>query len=197
MKNPFQLFTTLITFATLAGCAGNAELVKKMSVSTNMNIFQEIDEHSQPVPGYVDLRVHSSLKTHKPGIYSNKDIHGTQEYILLVNIDGQATALTGCMNEERSETRSIRDPEEGEGIRYQFTKKLRVKTGAHRVVVALPADNLVAESEVILSEGQSNSLTIEPAYGSIPGKQRPGAYTFTRFKEGIRSIRLLLNGETI
>jgi len=197
MKKTIQLFATAMILAILAGCAGNKELVKAAGISTRENVFQEVDANLPPVAGYVDLRIYSALKTHKPGIHSSTDVHGTQDYMLLVNIDGQATTLKGRMTEERNAARSMRDPEEGEGIMYQFTKILRAKAGAHRVVVALPTDDLVAERDMILSDGENYSLTVEPIYYSFTGKQRPGKYGSTSFKEGIKSFRLQLNGKTL
>lgn len=197
MNKVISGFTIAATLAILAGCAGNKELAKASGVSTRQNVFQEIAENAPAAPGYVDLRVYSSLKTHKPGIYSNKDIHGTQDYMLTVNIDGQAVKLKGRLTEERSEARSLLDHEAGEGIRYQFTIKLRLKAGPHRVVVALPADDLVTEKELILPGGENILLVVEPVYGAVPGMQKPGTYGLTGFKEGIKSIRLLLNGKTI
>ena len=197
MKKTMQVFATAMTLAILAGCAGNKELVKAMGTSTSQNVFQGIDVHLPPVPGYVDLSIYSTLKTHKPGIHSSSDVHGTQEYMLLVNIDGQATTLKGRLIGERSEARSMRDPEEGEGIIYQFAKIVRAKAGVHRVAIALPADDRVAERDVVFSEGENYSLTVEPVYYSVPGMQRPGTNGLTSFKEGIRSFRLLLNGKAI
>lgn len=197
MKSTILAFTTITAFVILPGCADNKALVKAMGTGTSQGVFQEIGENAPQVPGYADLHIYSSLKTHKPGIYSGKDIHGTQDYMLLVNIDGQATTLKGRLSMERNESRSVRDPEEGEGIRYLFTKILRVKTGTHRVFVALPTDDIVAGRDVIISEGENSSLTMEPIYGSVPGKHGPGTYGLTSFKEGIKSIRLLLNEKTI
>lgn len=91
----------------------------------------------------------------------------------------------------------MRDPEEGEGIRYQFKKKLRIKAGNHTVVVAIPADDLAISKEVVFTEVGINSLTVEPIYGVIPGKQRLGLYGMASFKQGVRSIRLLLNGKAL
>lgn len=91
----------------------------------------------------------------------------------------------------------MRDPEEGEGIRYQFEKKLRIRAGTHKVFVAIPADDLATTKEVIFTEGEINSLTVEPIYGLIPGKQRLGLYGMTSFKQGVRSVILLLNGKAI
>ena len=91
----------------------------------------------------------------------------------------------------------MRDPEEGVGIRYQFEKKLRIKAGTHMVRAAIPADDIATAKEVVFTEGEINSLTVEPRYGAIPGKQRLGLYGMTSFKQGVRSIRLLLNGKAI
>jgi hypothetical protein len=197
MKKLILGFTVSTTLAILAGCAGNRELITAMGTSTSQGVFREIEENAPPAPGYVHLRIYSTVKTHRPGIYARKDLHGTEGYTLLVNIDGQAVAVTGRLREERGEARSMRDPEEGEGIRYLFTITVRVTAGAHRVGVAFPADGLVAEREISLSADETYALTVEPVYGSVPGKQRPGTYGLRSFKEGIKSIRLLLNGKNI
>jgi hypothetical protein len=197
MKKTILVITVASILGILGGCAGNAALIKTMSTSTSQKVFQKIEANQPPVPGLVDLSIYSTLKTHKPGIYSSTDVHGTGEHLMLVNIDGQATTLKGRMSEERSEARSMRDPEEGDGVKYQFTGKLRVKAGVHRVVVAFPEDDLIAEREVNLSEGEDNTLIVEPIYGSNPGMQRPGSYSATSFMQGIKSLRLLFSGKTL
>ena len=188
--------TIVVTLGIMAGCAGNRDLIKRMSTSTRQDMFQEVIEAGAPAPGYADLRIYSSLKTHKPGFYSEKDIHGKPDYKLLLNIDGQAVELLGATRTENSEARSLRDPEAGEGIRYQFTKKLRLKAGTHKVVIAIPADDLAVGREITLTEG-SNNLTLEPIYGGTSGKQCPGFYGISSFKEGIKWFRLVLNGKTL
>ena len=187
------LFTMLIVLGLLAGCAGNKELIKAMSVSSNQRVFEVVEENASPIPGYADLYIHSYLKTHKPGIHAERDAHGTQDYMLLVNIDGQSVKIPGCLNAVRT---AMCDSEQGEGISYQFKTILRLKAGLHKVVVALPADDLVAEREVIIVDGENCTLSVEPVYGSIPGKKRAGATgNLTSFKQGIKSIRILLNGK--
>jgi len=133
MKTIMILMTTGIFLAALSGCSGNRELIKTMSNSTSQDIFQEVSDSSLPSPGYADLRIYSSLKTHKPGIYSESDPHGTPSYSMLVNIDGQAVNLEGRLREEKSDAFSMRDPNEGIGIRYKFEKKLRIKAGTHNL----------------------------------------------------------------
>lgn len=197
MKKTFNIFTAIVCLLVMSGCAGNRELINSMRASTNQGVFKVVAENSPPEPGYVDLRIYSSLKTHLPGIYSERDVHGTPNYSMLVNIDGQAIHLQGQLREEKSGAISMRDPNEGIGIRYQFETKLRIKAGTHKVVVAIPADDLATAKEVVFTEGEINSLTIEPRYGTIPGKQRLGLYGMTSFKQGVRSVRLLLNGKAI
>lgn len=186
-----------MSLGIMAGCAGNDRLVKDMSLSTIQNIFQEIEENVSPVPGYADLRIFSSLKTHKPGVYSRKDIHGTPEFKLLLNIDGQAVLLRGSLQKEISEPRKLADPEAGDGIRYRFSKSLRLKPGIHRIVVAIPDDGIVVEKNITLSEGSSNNLVLEPIYKTTPVMRRPRVGSTTSFMGGIRDIRLIFNGQRI
>lgn len=181
----------------MAGCAGSGELIRTASIGTRNDVFQELTDGGTVPQGYADLRIVSSLKTHRPGIYSIKDIHGTPEYRLLLNIDGQVTQIRGDLREENTEARGIRDPEAGEGIRYRFNKNLRLKAGTHKIVIAIIEDEFAVEREITLAEGGNNTLALEPAYRAAPGKRRPGLYGVTSFKEGIRGVSLILNGKPI
>lgn len=192
------LWALLIALFVISGCANSSALIKASSTSIRSDVFQELDNASPPVPqGYADLRITSSLKTHKPGAYSKEDIHGTPAYRLLMNIDGQAVLLQGNLQSENSEPMKLVDPEAGDGIRYRFTKIMRLKAGTYRFVVALPDDGIAVERELTLKEGDVNNLVLEPIYATTPGKRRPGTYSSTGFMEGIRSIRLSLNGRGI
>lgn len=189
------VFTMLTVLGLLEGCAGNKELIKAMSASSNQHVFEVVEENASPIPGYADLHIHSSLKTHKPGIHAERDAHGTEDYVLLVNIDGQSLKIPGRLD---AVTSPMCDSEQGEGISYRFKTKLRLKPGIYKVVVALPADDLVAEREVIVADGKNSALTVEPIYGSIPGKKRAGTSgSLMSFKQGIKSIHILLNGKDI
>ena len=193
-----KLFTLVIALIVINGCAKSPAFIKASSTSVRDDVFQELEKSSHPIPkGYADLRITSTLKTHKPGIYpyDNNKAHGTTDFMLLLNIDGQAVRIKGIASEEDIEPRSLRDPEAGEGIRYRFQKNLRLKSGAHRVVVAIPEEEIADEREINLVEGSINSLVLEPLYGSAIGKQRPGFYGVTSFYQGIKGFRVLLNGK--
>lgn len=187
----------MLSLMVLSGCAESSALIKASSTSLRTDVFDELTNGATAPQGYVDLRVTATLKTHKPGIYSAKDIHGTPDYKLLLNIDGQAVTLQGNLQKENSEPMKLVDPEAGDGIRYRFSRNLRLKAGPHRVVVALPDDEIAVAREITLNEGDRNSLMVEPIYSTKPGKRRPGMYSTTSFTEGIRSLRLMLNDKEI
>lgn len=187
----------MLSLMVLSGCAESSALIKANSTSLRTDVFEELTNGATAPQGFVDLRVTATLKTHKPGIYSAKDIHGTPNYKMLLNIDGQAVLLQGTLQQENSEPMKLVDPEAGNGIRYRFSRNIRLKAGTHRVVVALPDDEIAVAREITLSEGDRNSLVVEPIYSTKPGKRRTGMYSTTSFTEGIRSLRLMLNGKEI
>lgn len=187
----------MLSLMVLSGCAESSALIKANSTSLRTDVYEELTNGATAPQGYVDLRITATLKTHKPGIYSASDIHGTPDYKLLLNIDGQAVLLRGNLQSENSESRGVVDPEAGDGIRYQFSKNLRLKSGTHKIVVALPDDEIAVAREITLVEGNMNNLVLEPIYSTKPGKRRLGTYSTTSFREGIRTLRLMLNGREI
>jgi hypothetical protein len=191
-----KMFLLALGLTVMGGCAESSALIKANSNSLRTDVFEELTNGATAPQGYVDLRVTATLKTHKPGIFSAKDIHGTPDYKLLLNIDGQAVQLQGTLRSENSEPMKLVDPEAGDGVRYRFSKNLRLKIGTHKVVVALPDDEIVVAREIVLIDGKVNHLVVEPVYSSAPGQRRPGVST-TSFKQGIRTIRLTLNGQDI
>src|SRR3990170_460088 len=132
MKKKDLLFLAMAV-TIISSCADNSALIRANSTSMRSDVFEELPDGGPVPPGYVALRIVSSLKTHEPDIYSVTDIHGTFAYQLLLNIDGQAVQLQGNLREERIEPHGIGDAEAGEGIRYRFSKKLRLRAGTHKV----------------------------------------------------------------
>ena len=169
----------LMTILTvLSGCAESSALIRANSTSLRTDVFEELSKGSPIPPGFTKMRFTAALKTHKPGIYTAKDIHGTRDYKLLLNVDGQVVLLQATLHEE------------SDGIRYMFSKDLLLRAGSHTVVVALPEDEVAVKRKITLVEGEVSSLVAEPVYGKVPGKRRPSAYSGTSFEEGIKGIRL-------
>lgn len=180
-----KLLLLVMMLTVLNGCAQSSALIKAGSTSVRSDVFRELTDGGRIPAGMADLHVTATLKTHKPGVYSAKDVHGTPDYTLLLNIDGQAVVLRGSIREET------------DGVTYSFSKHLRLKAGSHAIVVALPADVIAVEKAITLVEGYANSLVMEPIYGAVTEKKRPSSYRDTSFEEGIKGIGLTLNGRNI
>ncbi len=196
MKSIF-LMSIMLSLTILSGCANSSELVKECGKSLRGDVFCEVSDQS-PVPnGYADLLVVSSLKTHRPGYHHSDDAHGTSGYRLLINIDGQAAVIPGKLVEESIEPRKLGDPEAGEGIRYGFGKYLRLKAGTHKLIIALPDDNVAVAREITLAGESANRLAVEPVYGTKRSGGRMTMGVDKDYKEGIKGLQLLLNGKAL
>lgn len=187
----------ILSFMALGGCVQTSTLVKAKSNSLRTDIFEEVATGGVAQQGYTVLHFTAILKTHLAGSYSPADVHGTPDYKLLVNIDGQADFLRAVLQKEHAASLNLIDPEAGGGVRYRFIKDLRLKPGVHRIAVALPDEGIVVEREINLSEGKVNNLVVEPVYSAKSEKRRPGIYSTETFSEGIRTLRLMLNGREL
>jgi len=187
----------LLVVGVVAGCAGRQAPVELLSASSNQNVFQEVDTSEPPSQGYLDVYLSFSVKTHKRGAFAKTDTHGTADYSLVVTIDGQKLVLHGLVQQENSEPQGLVDPEAGDGVRYRFSTKLRLKAGSHKIVIALPADGIAVTRGITLAEGRLNTVLLEPIYGSVPGMRSPRDFNACSFRQGVRGLRLTLNGREI
>ena len=196
MEKIKNLLLLLVSFTLLGGCASSGQqLIKSATSVQRTDVFQEITTPGTTPAGYADLTITSSLKTPKAGFHLIQTTRqGTGEYQLLVNVDGQPINIKGSLSKENTEVK-YGDPESGEGTRYRFSKILRLKSGAHHVVVALPDDSVVKERNITLTEGV-NSMVLEPVYKS-GGSGLGQSYRRERFYEGVKELRVLLNGSVI
>lgn len=179
----------------IAGCAGSAGQVAKLSHNSRDDVFVVAAPGTQAPRGYARLAVSATLKTHSPGAHAVTDVHGTAEHVLLLNIDGQVIELAGSPRKEAREALPVRNPEEGEGMRYRFETTLDVKEGSRRITAVVPADEVVAGREVRLVAGTSGKLVLEPVYGAASGGFKPGAQPATSYRQGLATLRFCLDGE--
>lgn len=184
----------IASIALFAGCSGAGELIKQRSVSSRPDVYREVQDKT-PIPsGYADLRVSFSVKTHMSSFHIlESGIHGTPDYVLVLNIDGQAERLKGAMTEENTLDERPRTPETGNGIRYRFRKDLRLMAGSHKVFIAVPEDEVAVEVEIRLEDGTRNELVLEPVYatGKRFGKRSPNFYSH------LSRVRMLMNGKPL
>jgi len=188
------MFGIIMAGVVTSGCAAKQEVIK----DSNVAVSRAVNTGAVP-QGDADLRISSSLKTHHPGAVSAKsDIHGTPEYKLIVKIDDRPVSLEVVQRPENNEGRGLRDAEVGQGVRYEFKAKARIKAGTHTVVVAIPADDIAVEREITVAEGSSNCLVIEPVYRWAPAKQRsPAHYGPASYQQGIKSLCMIFNNKAL
>jgi hypothetical protein len=197
MKWIKTVFIISLISALQAGCATN--LSKQAMINSRSDVFSQINKNSNIPAGQTDLNISASVKTHREFEcpINQPQAHGTAAYKLVLNIDGQVVELSGRMQNENNEAGGVMNPEAGDGIRYRFGNSLRLKAGIHKIIVALPDDGIAVEREITLIEGGVNNLVVEPIYSTTQGKKAPGVYCSTSFKEGIRGVKLSLNGRNI
>lgn len=183
-----------MTVAVMGGCTRSAELLKTSSMNLRSDVFREASSGEKTPPGYSELTIHSSLKTHKPGsrLFDNSK-RGTSDYVLLINIDGQVARIEGALNEDNS--REFNDPEAGAGIRYTFKKNVQLPAGNHRLIVASPEDGIAIEKEINLADGMKYYLHLKPQYGGVDSRRKPAVYgSGPGFHNGIKGFEVWLNG---
>lgn len=191
----------LILVPAFGACTSMRDSIKSRNVGIREDVFNELTEKT-PIPeGYADIRILVSLKMHQPGYYllDNKT-HGTPDYTLLINIDGQAVRFKAALKEEGIEPGTPSTPEAGEGIRYLFERNLRLKAGVHKLFVALPEDGVAVEKEIALQDGSDNNLELEPVYHSAKKKGiRDSVYIEgdPSFYKGVRGLVVIFNDQTL
>ncbi len=193
-----SITAVLLVGTVLAGCAGNGELVKRAESPLRGDVGTVISPAVPPEKNFADLTIRASLKTHLAGAFPmGEDSHGTANYQLLVNMDGQPLKFSGnCVTEDTSFL-SNRNPEAGLGTRCRFNSHVRLKAGSHRIIVALPYDHLALEREITLEDRTDNTLEVTPTYYPDRRQNGPGKGGSASFKEGISGLELSLNGKII
>uniref|UniRef100_C6DYN8 Lipoprotein n=1 Tax=Geobacter sp. (strain M21) TaxID=443144 RepID=C6DYN8_GEOSM len=192
-----RLLTLGAMFAVFAGCAGCPQPALKQQVIKGWEVIPEMARGGVAPEGYADLTVTASIKTHKKRSSLVPDSHGSANYAMLLVIDGEKVTMTGEARLEKKETSPFADPEAGKGIRYLFTKTLRLQAGKHKIAVSLPQDEVCVVHDITLGSGSANRLVLEPVYAAVGGKKRPGFYGVTSFKEGISRMQVALNGKVL
>lgn len=182
-----RCYFVLLTILILSfGCSNRTETVKGAS----RGVFPEITKETTPSAGYADLFITGSIKTPKAGAYLiDASGRGTEQYILLINVDGQSVEVVGQMQEEATDYTGRSDPEAGSGIRYHFSKNLRLRPGTHTITVTLPDERVTSRKTVDLKEGE-NRLEISPTYRKRHPKRMIGFRGERTFFEGVKSLQL-------
>jgi len=167
MKNMVHLVLTLSLAIFLANCGAAREQIRTQSITEREGVFQEVTTTNGPPPGFVDLVVKASLKTHLSGegtLLESGD-HGGEFHHFVLNIDGQAVTWQVKGVRENSPIVNGRHfPEEGDGMRYVMEKKIRLHAGPYSIFFGVPEENYTKTVTVNLQEGKSATLEFQPIY---------------------------------
>ncbi len=198
-KNIMKIIGLLLSAALLlAGCMGQEQLLLRAESPTQSNVYTTVGTSLPPEQGRADLTIRGSVKTHGPlTSLLGRDPHGTAMYQLLINIDGEPFRISGSLVNEEGISHAGPLSEAGDGTRYLFRTHLRLKAGLHRVITALPDDEVATEVEINLADATDNILEITPVYYSDRRQRGPGSTGATSFREGISGLELSLNGKGI
>lgn len=180
MKKLMHSALVVALLILVANCGAAREQIRTQSLTEREGVFQEVTTTDGPPPGFADVVLKASLKTHLPGEYLLEfwsSPHGGPFYHFTVNVDGQA--VTWKVPGQRENLPVVKDrdsQDEGDGMRYTLTKKIRLRAGPHQIFLGVREKNTAKTVIVDLREGASASLEFRPIY--------------TRYKQGHPAFRL-------
>ncbi len=200
MRTASFVATSLIILGMLVGCGSASREIQGKSQNEKTGVFQEVAGETPMPKGFADLIIKSNIKTHVEDYYileSRDSPHGRQTYPFLLNIGGQVVRwdIEGVRDVKPSydaEGKTNRDPEAGEGIKYDLKKTVRLHAGTHRVMLCQSGDDYCTEVSITLKEGETAALAFEPVYRTkrIPTR-------IPSFLKGIDKYEVFLNGERL
>ncbi|MBM4301133.1 MAG: hypothetical protein FJ121_06335 [Deltaproteobacteria bacterium] len=169
MKKLMHPALLLAVVVLAANCGTAREQIRTQSKTLCEGIFCEVTTSDGPPPGYADVVIKASLKTHLPGegalLESGSSPHGGPFYHFTVNVDGQA--VTWKVPGQRENLPVVKDrdsQDEGDGMRYALGKKIRLRAGTHQIFLGVREKNTAKTVIVNLREGASSTLEFRPIY---------------------------------
>jgi hypothetical protein len=191
--NIIMLLASIISI--LSGCVSTTNEIARWSSGARTGVFVETPAGGTPPAGFVDLVVSAAIKIPSS---SSQEI---QEYPVLLNIDGQAVRWS--VNGQREslplydkDGYPSRNPDAGDGMKYRLEKRIRLATGLHKIVFALPNEDYLSEFKIRLSEGETWVLEFKPHYRFAAHPRRMPVFR-TTFLQGIERYDAVLNGREV
>ncbi len=154
----------------LAGCGATMDASRSFSQNQESRIFQADRDMGQPPPGYADLILRASHKTHLEGYYLLElaiSPHGKPSNTFTVDIDGETETYEVQGRPEDGPTLDEQgqpSPEQGRGMKYVLERHFRLPAGNHRIELGNPGDQAFQEIDVTLEDGKSSVLEFKPRY---------------------------------
>ncbi len=169
MRTSRVIYIVLVVLLFLA-CSGTKNLIEEKMISGRTDVFSEITGESQPPDGFSDLLINAQVKTlsEKQYPWQEKGLPADDlKFRYLFNIDGQAVVWDVAGKEEDTpvyDENGKRTFDGGKGIKYSLDKRIRLRAGPHNVFLALPSENVISQSEIIIEPGIQYTLEYKPIY---------------------------------
>jgi len=177
----------LLAGLIITGCASNRDLATTSLSSTKSDVFSEIAS-SEVQPGKAITDIAFLVKSNSSRFLENYNKHSNPPYRVYLNIDGQTTILVAEPVLEDKSPIDSSAPESGIGWKYQFSKRIALSPGKHKLTIALPVDDVIVERDVELRAG-NNVIALKPIYNER--SLRP--YKGQTFTAGVKSLEVLVN----
>lgn len=188
-----HIIVLLASMALFSGCA-STQTIRQLETQSKQGVFKIVSQgQDAPASGFGDLQVLLDVKTRTSGTaLIDTTGYGTEQYQLLVGVNGQTHRVAGVMSPEISEYRGSTDPEAGNGVRYRFATTLRLPVGTHRIIFALPGDHVVLEQEVRIEQGIKR-VELKPVYRAKNPHRLFGFRGERTFYQGVKALEIRTN----
>jgi hypothetical protein len=193
MRKIMKYIVLTVIWAVLASCSTVSKEIKTKAHGEKVDVFREVKEWEVVPQGFADLMIKASIKTHLEGHYLlelKKTFHGKPGYPFLINLGGQATTWKVDGQQEVMpdyDKKGRRNPERGEGMKYILEKRIRLKSGSHKIFFGLPSENYFKEIEITLKDRHQHILEFKPIYRTSR-RNVPG------FLSGVKEFEVFLDG---
>jgi hypothetical protein len=201
MKPFISLLICTVFFALMsAGCSTAVKEMQMKSQSERTDVFVEVED-GEPIPeGFADLIITANIKTPPAGYYlleSGESLHGKPGYPFRINIDGQPALwkIDGAIDNKPAydkDGKTSRNPEAREGMKYVLEKKLRLRSGSHRIFFGLPEENYYSTVDITLKDDEITIIEYKPVY-----RYKTLPIRIPTFLTGIKRYKVFVNNVQI
>jgi hypothetical protein len=176
-----------MTVYSISGCADNRCLITHASISNRDDKFVETASLStESVKAITDIEF--SVKSNSSYFAETYIMHSNPPYHVHLNIDGQIKVLEAEPVLEDTASITADTPESGTGWKYHFTERIALSPGKHKLMITLPADNVIVEREIVVRAGV-NTIKIMPVYK----KKWLRPFKGQNFAAGVKTLEVTIN----
>lgn len=179
---------TLSICCLLTACAGG----RPAAVGPHPEVFRLAEAGTVPGSGQAVVTITASIKSHKDSsLLFETARHGSSDYPLLIEIDGQSFSLPVRIMEENTPSAPLSDPEGGAGLRYSYNATLLLEPGVHTLTARMPTEHVETSRELKIRAGSGN-IMIRPLYRSSAGRKPASLRWVPNYMDGVGGLSIVV-----